>query len=93
MSERCSDRPEKVNGQPGWFGRACLEEDRGLRHVHRQGAEPWSAVSNVFLASNGKRHVCSEHRVLRGMFEAVIRHRVGRASGRPWPRPARGGQQ
>ena len=70
VSERCSGRPEKVNGQPGLFGRACLEEDRWQRHVHRQGAELWSAVSNVFLVSL-PTELCGEHCVLRGMFEAV----------------------
>ena len=33
----CSDRPEKVNCQPGLFGRACLEKQRrrsGVARVH-----------------------------------------------------------
>ena len=27
-SERCSDRPERANCQPGLFGRACFEKQR-----------------------------------------------------------------
>ena len=34
-SERCSDRPEKANCQPGLFGRACLEKQRRRSGVAR----------------------------------------------------------
>ena len=37
-SERCSDRPEKVSGQPGLFCRTCLKAHRRQRHVYRHGA-------------------------------------------------------
>ena len=34
-SERCSDRPERANCQPGLFGRACLEKQRRRSGVAR----------------------------------------------------------
>ena len=34
-SERCSDRPEKANCQPGLFGRACFEKQRRRSGVAR----------------------------------------------------------
>jgi hypothetical protein len=37
-SERCSDRPEKVSGQPGLFCRTCLKAHRRQRNVYRHGA-------------------------------------------------------
>ena len=39
------------------------------------------------------RPVSSERSVLRGMFEAVVRQRVGSASVKAWVGPTQGGQQ
>ena len=65
-----------------WSARALLK--RGSeRQIDQRDA----------TAKNGTRHVCSEHIVCRGRFEAVIRQRVGQASGRTWPRSTKGGQQ
>ena len=79
VSVRCSDRPEKANGQPGMFCTTRLAEDRWQRHVYRQGSELWGKF--------WERHVYRQRAV------ALVSESVAQASVRALLRPTREGQR
>ena len=49
--ECCSDRPEKVNCQPGWFGRPCFEKQR--RRSGYGFTTAWRVSSPACLKAGG----------------------------------------
>ena len=74
----------------GMFGRvpqatACLQAGCRTFGQLERCSSACQSVAQIdqrdAAAKNGKRHVCSEHIVFPGLFDAVIRQRVGQASG------------
>ena len=73
VSGRCSDRPEKANGQPGMFCTTRLADDRWQRRVYRHGA--------VLGGKFWERHVYGQGAV------ALVSESVAQATARALLRP------